>query len=101
MVPSCPAECYNGVGKDRGTNMRLGFLLAMSAAVFMIPFLAYEAGVPADDDLSQRYVQTVAGVREHVASFDASSNIRWETTEIGRTIRVGTSEVTGWIRQHV
>lgn len=81
--------------------MRLGFFMAMSAAVVLIPFLAYEAGVPADDELSQSYVQTVAGVRQHVASFDASSNLRWETTEIGRTIRVGTSEVTGWIRQHV
>lgn len=73
----------------------------MSVAIFMIPFLAYEAGVPADDELSQRYVQTVQGVRDHVTSFDASSNIRYESTEIGRTIRVGTSEVAGWIRQHV
>jgi len=67
----------------------------------MIPFLAYSAGVPADDELSQRYVQTVQGVRNHVTSFDASNNIRWETTEIGQTIRTGTSEVAGWIRQHV
>lgn len=81
--------------------MRLSFFLAMSVAIFMIPFLAYEAGVPADDELSQRYVQTVQGVRDHVTSFDASSNIRYESTEIGRTIRVGTSEVAGWIRQHV
>jgi hypothetical protein len=67
----------------------------------MIPFLAYAAGVPADDEFSQRYVQTVQGVRNHVNSFDASTNLRWETNEIGRTIRVGTSEVAGWIRQHV
>jgi hypothetical protein len=81
--------------------MRLSFFLAMSVAVFMIPFLAYSAGVPADDELSQRYVQTVAGVRNQVTSFDAKSNIRWESAEIGRTIRVGTSEFAGWIRQHV
>ncbi|HEY1978142.1 MAG TPA: hypothetical protein VGG89_16440 [Candidatus Baltobacteraceae bacterium] len=89
------------MGKARVTKMRLSFFLAMSAAIFMIPFLAYSAGVPADDELSQRYVQTVQGVRDNVKSFDASSNIRYETTEIGRTIRVGTSEVAGWIRQHV
>ncbi|HZY99383.1 MAG TPA: hypothetical protein VFE36_07400 [Candidatus Baltobacteraceae bacterium] len=81
--------------------MRLSFFLTMSVAVFMIPFIAYEAGVPADDDLSQRYVQTVSGVRDHVKSFDAQNSIRYETTEIGRTIRVGTSEVAVWIRQHV
>ena len=89
------------LGKVKGHEMRLSFFLAMSVAIFMIPFLAYEAGVPADDELSQRYVQTVAGVRDNIKSFDASSNIRYETTEIGRTIRVGTSEVAGWIRQHV
>ena len=81
--------------------MRLSFLLAMSAAIFMIPFLAYSAGVPADDELSQRYVQTVQGVRDHITSFDAPNSIRYESVEIGRTIRVGTSEVAVWIRQHV
>ena len=81
--------------------MRLGFFLAMSVAIFMIPFLAYSAGVPADDGLSQSYVHTVAGVRDRVTSFDAKSNIRWESAEIGKAIRVGTYEVAGWIRQHV
>jgi hypothetical protein len=81
--------------------MRLSFFLSMSVAIFMIPFLAYSAGVPADDEVSQRYVQTVQGVKEQITSFDAPSSIRYESTEIGRTIRVGTSEVVGWIRQHV
>jgi hypothetical protein len=81
--------------------MRFSFFLAMSVAIFMIPFLAYSAGVPADDGISQSYVQTVAGVRDRVTSFDAKTNIRWESAEIGRTISVGSSAVAGWIRQHV
>jgi hypothetical protein len=81
--------------------MRMSFFLAMTVAVLAIPFLAYEAGIPADDELSQSYVQTVQGVRDRVTSFDAASNIRYESTEIGRTIHVATGQVVVWVRSHV
>jgi hypothetical protein len=81
--------------------MRLSFLLATSAAIFLLPFLAYTAGVPADDELSQAYVQTVQGARDRITSFDAASNARYESIEISRTIHAATGEVVVWVRQHV
>lgn len=81
--------------------MRFGFLLAWAGALLALPFLAYSAGVPADDDLSQHYLATVGAIRYHIATFDPKANFEYEKAEIPRTLGQAKQAVVTWVSQKI
>jgi hypothetical protein len=88
MIPADGPQCYNNRRDtpDGRWHMRLGFLLAMTAGLLLTPFLAYETGVPADDDLSQQYVQTIDGIRYQIVTYNAKDSFLYEKSEILGTL---------------
>lgn len=72
-------------------------VLATMAAMLAIPYLAYSSGIPADDEYSQRYVQTVNGIRYHIATYSVSDSYQYEKTEILTALGQGAHIVGNFI----
>jgi hypothetical protein len=64
-------------------------LFVTATAMLAIPYVAYTFGVPADDEISQSYVQTVNGIKHHVQTYSVSDSYQYEKVEILGTLDNG------------
>ena len=77
--------------------MRLGFVLAMAAAMAAVPYFAFTYGVPADDDFSRGYVRTIDSLRHHVSTYSVSDSYQYEKAAIFTTLGQGSRAVGHFI----